>query len=141
MKNQCEQYFLGYLPYKSELAYDLVLMSSSSPSVSYKFIPLKTYLPAIRFLRHKSSCLSCLPLFIAIITRYKSNQSNLTNCYVYYRDIIKQCVNAGNEDVVVFTGSGTTGAIHKLIHALQLTGKVVDKSVSTITNNPFKTLY
>lgn len=60
MKNQCEQYILGYLPYKSELAYDLVLMSNSSPSVSYKFIPLKIYLPAIRFLRHKSSCLPCL---------------------------------------------------------------------------------
>jgi len=45
------------------------------------------------------------------------------------RDIIKQCVNAGKDDVVVFTGSGTTGAIHKLIHALQLTGKVVEKSV------------
>ena len=33
--------------------------------------------------------------------------------------------------MVVFTGSGTTGAIHKLIHALQLKGKVVEKSVST----------
>lgn len=30
----------------------------------------------------------------------------------------------------MFTGSGTTGAIHKLIHALQLTGTVVGKSVS-----------
>ncbi|XP_078346786.1 putative cysteine desulfurase isoform X2 [Oculina patagonica] len=45
------------------------------------------------------------------------------------REIIKKCVNAGKEDVVVFTGSGTTGAIHKLVHALQLTGKVVEKSV------------
>ncbi|CAH3136888.1 unnamed protein product [Porites lobata] len=45
------------------------------------------------------------------------------------RDIIKKCVNAGPDDVVVFTGSGTTGAIHKLIHALQLTGTVVGKSV------------
>lgn len=49
----------------------------------------------------------------------------------YSSDIIKKCVNAGKEDVVVFTGSGTTGAIHKLVHALQLTGKVVEKSVST----------
>ncbi|XP_066027051.1 probable cysteine desulfurase isoform X1 [Pocillopora verrucosa] len=45
------------------------------------------------------------------------------------REIIKKCVNAGQDDVVVFTGSGATGAIHKLIHALQLTGKVVDKTV------------
>lgn len=49
-----------------------------------------------------------------------------------YSDIIKKCVNAGPDDVVVFTGSGTTGAIHKLIHALQLTGTVVGKSVSII---------
>jgi len=80
-----------------------------------------------RFARLRSSCLS-------LLSKYKSNQSNLTNCDVYYRDIIKQCVNAGKDDVVVFTGSGTTGAIHKLIHALQLTGKVVEKSVS-VTNN------
>lgn len=65
------------------------------------------------------------------LSEYKSNQSNLTNYDVYYRDIIKKCVNAGKDDVVVFTGSGTTAAIHKLIHALQLTGKVVEKSVST----------
>ena len=77
-----------------------------------------------RFPRLRSSRLSPL-------SEYKSNQSNLTNCYVYCREIIKQCVNAGKDDVVVFTGSGTTGAIHKLIHALQLTGKVVEKSVST----------
>lgn len=50
---------------------------------------------------------------------------------VHFSDIIKKCVNAGKDDVVVFTGSGTTGAIHKLIHALQLTGKIVEKSVST----------
>lgn len=36
------------------------------------------------------------------------------------RDIIKKCVNASEDDVVIFTGSGTTGAIHKLIAALQL---------------------
>ncbi|XP_014661429.1 PREDICTED: probable cysteine desulfurase isoform X2 [Priapulus caudatus] len=36
------------------------------------------------------------------------------------RDIIKKCVNASEQDVVIFTGSGTTGAIHKLISALQL---------------------
>ncbi|XP_074637843.1 putative cysteine desulfurase [Acropora palmata] len=45
------------------------------------------------------------------------------------RDIIKKCVNAGEEDAVIFTGSGTTGAIHKLIHALQLRGKTIKRSV------------
>ena len=94
--------------------------------LSFKFIPLTTdsFMQSRPVPRLRSSRLSPL-------SEYKSNHSNLTNCDVYYREIIKQCVNAGKDDVVVFTGSGTTGAIHKLIHALQLTGKEVEKSVST----------
>lgn len=34
------------------------------------------------------------------------------------RDIIRNAVNAGEHDAVIFTGSGCTGAVHKLIHAL-----------------------
>ncbi|XP_078347514.1 putative cysteine desulfurase isoform X1 [Oculina patagonica] len=45
------------------------------------------------------------------------------------RSIIKECVNATDEDVVVFTGSGTTSAIHKLIHALQLEERKHEKHV------------
>lgn len=41
-------------------------------------------------------------------------------------------MNATDEDVVVFTGSGTTSAIHKLIHALQLEERKHEKHVSTI---------
>ncbi|KAK7474251.1 hypothetical protein BaRGS_00034494, partial [Batillaria attramentaria] len=37
------------------------------------------------------------------------------------RDIIRNAVNASEHDSVIFTGSGSTGAIHKLIHALHLT--------------------
>ncbi|CAI9723458.1 probable cysteine desulfurase isoform X1 [Octopus vulgaris] len=36
------------------------------------------------------------------------------------RNIIKECVNASNDDVVIFTGNGCTGAIHKLIGGLNL---------------------
>ena len=36
------------------------------------------------------------------------------------RNIIRECVNAGPDDVVIFTGAGTTAAIHKIIHALGL---------------------
>ncbi|KAL8616794.1 hypothetical protein ACOMHN_017831 [Nucella lapillus] len=36
------------------------------------------------------------------------------------RDIIRNAVNASEHDSVIFTGSGTTGAVHKLIHALDL---------------------
>ena len=51
----------------------------------------------------------------------------------YCSAIIKKCVNATDEDVVVFTGSGTTSAIHKLIHALQLLeGGKHEKHVSGI---------
>ena len=34
--------------------------------------------------------------------------------------MIKEAVNASEDDAVIFTGSGTTGAIHKLIGVLQL---------------------
>lgn len=34
--------------------------------------------------------------------------------------MIKKAVNACADDVVIFTGSGTTGAIHKLIGVLEL---------------------
>ena len=36
------------------------------------------------------------------------------------REIIARSVGAGDEDVVIFCGSGTTGAIHKLIDVLNL---------------------
>ncbi|KAK7097022.1 uncharacterized protein [Littorina saxatilis] len=36
------------------------------------------------------------------------------------RDIIRNAVNASEHDSVIFTGSGSTGAIHKLIHAINL---------------------
>lgn len=41
-------------------------------------------------------------------------------------------MNATDEDVVVFTGSGTTSAIHKLIHALQLEERKHEKHVSAL---------
>ncbi|KAK3925055.1 tRNA-cytidine(32) 2-sulfurtransferase [Frankliniella fusca] len=37
------------------------------------------------------------------------------------RDIIRNAVNASEHDVVIFAGSGCTGAVHKLIQALSLT--------------------
>lgn len=37
-----------------------------------------------------------------------------------FRDIIRNAVNAGESDAVIFTGSGCTAAVHKLIHALHL---------------------
>ncbi|CAG5117267.1 unnamed protein product, partial [Candidula unifasciata] len=36
------------------------------------------------------------------------------------RNIIRECVNAMDDDAVIFTGSGATAAINKLIHAMNL---------------------
>lgn len=36
------------------------------------------------------------------------------------RELIRSCVNASEEDVVIFAGTGCTGAIHKLIGGLDL---------------------
>ena len=38
----------------------------------------------------------------------------------YSRDIIRNAVNASEHDSVIFVGNGATGAVHKLIHALDL---------------------
>nr|XP_054752069.1 probable cysteine desulfurase [Lytechinus pictus] len=45
------------------------------------------------------------------------------------RDIIKTCVNATDDDALIFTGSGTTGAVNKLVSALMLTGERAKKAV------------
>jgi len=39
------------------------------------------------------------------------------SCF-FIRDIIRNAVNASENDSVVFAGNGVTGAVHKLIHAL-----------------------
>jgi len=44
-----------------------------------------------------------------------------------FRAYIKQCVGANDDDVLLFTGSGVTGAIHKLISAMMI---VPEKTVS-----------
>lgn len=44
----------------------------------------------------------------------------LMRCVSLCREIIKSAVNASDEDCVIFTGSGSTGAVHKLVHALRI---------------------
>lgn len=41
-------------------------------------------------------------------------------------------MNASEQDVVIFTGSGCTGAVNKLIHALKFTLPVVSRLNSTL---------
>ncbi|XP_077996843.1 uncharacterized protein LOC144450147 [Glandiceps talaboti] len=45
------------------------------------------------------------------------------------REIIKNSVNAGSDDVVIFCGSGATGAIHKIYQVMQLTEDRARKTV------------
>ncbi|KAJ8036031.1 Cysteine desulfurase 1, chloroplastic [Holothuria leucospilota] len=45
------------------------------------------------------------------------------------RGIIKRSVNASSEDVLIFTGSGTTGAVHKLVKAMELEGVKAKQTV------------
>lgn len=44
----------------------------------------------------------------------------INSCVFIFRDIIRSAVNASDNDCVIFAGSGCTGAVHKLIHALEL---------------------
>ena len=37
-----------------------------------------------------------------------------------FRTYIKKCVNANDDDVLLFTGSGVTDAIHKLVPVLDI---------------------
>lgn len=42
-------------------------------------------------------------------------------CYRHEaRDILRNAVHASEDDVVIFSGHGCTGAVHKLIHSLDL---------------------
>lgn len=50
-----------------------------------------------------------------------------------FRDIIRQAVNASENNAVIFTGTGCTGAVHKLIHALNLQAPPVN-ILGTICN-------
>ncbi len=44
----------------------------------------------------------------------------LNICLFLQRTIIRNAVNAGEQDAIIFVSSGVTGAIYKLIHALNL---------------------
>ena len=53
-----------------------------------------------------------------------------------HRDIIKECVNASDEDAVIFTGSGSTGAINKLVNAMEIKAKKAKDTVVIV--GPFE---
>ncbi|XP_013397397.1 uncharacterized protein LOC106164141 [Lingula anatina] len=54
------------------------------------------------------------------------------------RDIIKKCVNASEDDVVIFVGSGTTGAVHKLLNVLGLQTDLFDETNTVVFVGPYE---
>ncbi|XP_033105807.1 uncharacterized protein LOC117108060 [Anneissia japonica] len=52
------------------------------------------------------------------------------------KEVIRDCVNASDEDAVIFAGSGSTGAIHKLVHALELEGDKAQRTAVLV--GPFE---
>ena len=62
-------------------------------------------------------------------------------CTSYCRKIIKECVSATDEDVAIFTGNGVTGAVHKLIGALQLTVQKAKNTVSSLNIPNFLAIF
>ncbi|XP_071789190.1 uncharacterized protein [Asterias amurensis] len=52
------------------------------------------------------------------------------------RELIRSCVNATEDDAVIFTGSGSTGAIHKLLNVMELHGEKASKTMVLV--GPFE---
>ena len=66
-----------------------------------------------------------LPLYANTHTEASATGLHTTALREDARRIIHEAVNGGEEDVVVFCGSGTTGAIDKLVRVLDLDRAVV----------------
>jgi selenocysteine lyase/cysteine desulfurase len=67
------------------------------------------------FVRHE-----VLPLYANTHTETSGTGLQTTRFREDARQIIKDCVGGGDQDVVIFCGSGATGAIHRLIEILNL---------------------
>ncbi|XP_022109890.1 uncharacterized protein LOC110989653 [Acanthaster planci] len=52
------------------------------------------------------------------------------------RELIRSCVNATEDDAVIFTGSGSTGAIHKLLNVMELHGEKAARTMVLV--GPFE---
>lgn len=57
-------------------------------------------------------------MYILNVFNIKKNVFHIN--FNFYRAIIKRCVNAGKDDVVIFTGSGATAGINKIAWGLCL---------------------
>ena len=46
--------------------------------------------------------------------------SEIISTFLCFREIIRDALNANDDDVVIFAGNGVTGAIHKLISVMKM---------------------
>ncbi|XP_071492927.1 uncharacterized protein [Diadema antillarum] len=77
-----------------------------------------------------------LPLYANTHTTTTITSRQTTQYRHEARDIIKQCTNCGEDDAVIFTGSGSTGAIHKLINVMEMKGERARNTVVLV--GPFE---
>ncbi|CAF3369458.1 unnamed protein product [Rotaria socialis] len=61
-----------------------------------------------------------LPYYANTHSEHSAFAATTTHFRESSRSLIKKCVNCNDDDVVIFTGSGSTGAINKMVGVLQL---------------------
>ena len=71
-----------------------------------------------------SACVGCVQLLNFHLEAPFSRYISFLNICKYHAkfDLYRNAVNASESDAVIFTGSGTTGAVHALVSALDLKG-------------------
>jgi selenocysteine lyase/cysteine desulfurase len=77
--------------------------------------------------------------FLYYLSRYGNTHSETSLCAQQStkfreeaRDIIKKSVNANQDDVLLFTGTGSTGAVHTLVDNFDLNNETVRKNTVVI---------
>ena len=93
--------------------------------------PLKRSVRSFKNWSLRTTCATSLEIVM------KRESLNIPLSYIFLnRDIIRESVNASEEDAVIFTGSGSTGAINKLLNAMEMRGEKAKNTVVLV--GPFE---
>ncbi|XP_059152586.1 uncharacterized protein LOC131938535 [Physella acuta] len=79
-----------------------------------------------------------MPTYANTHTEVHYNAAQTTKLREEARGIIRESVKAGNDDAVIFCGSGSTAAIHKIIHAMGLKRTVTSMLGPTVFVGPYE---
>lgn len=85
-----------------------------------------------------SLSLKVLPLYANTHTATTVTGLQTTRFREEARDIIRNATNASEHDAVVFCGSGVTGAVHRLVHALRVRAAVAAGSKVVVLTGPME---